>query len=490
MTQEDSAAQRLRLIDAVSNSEPIIRTEMESAEVWRLPRVKLAARTSAAGRTGKNQDGLLVLPDSGLVFISDGIGGARSGDKATRMLLDQLAQLREQTINPDKISEKIASTVAELQKARVSNPNDFQENTGAVLIGARVDGDSLEVYQTGDATAKKYNFFRDDKNQIVYENGFPQVQNIFATTPEENDKGVVINAITGNPTVRCDLTHQRWNIQIGDRVIVASDGLWDALTITDEDGNKIDDPIIAEILAEAETAENATNALFELAQERMQQWQAEQARYKKAHGEWEVSGKIGPEPSVDTSLKVKSDNITVAVMFIDHLDGVGGIADAVDSVVEKAPALIEPIRNPQGQEIPKITEYPAKLTLSLTKHYTIGRQSLENPSMPEDPEKGRFDLPSRNNSYMSRDQATIYLGLNTDDSLDTNVYLSVKNTGKNPMKVWSSSAMNSEELLHKGEKRLLKNQSLIIFPGMPAGKAYQFISNGVEKALILVDVQN
>ncbi len=100
-----------------------------------------------------NEDYCLIEPDLGLYVLADGMGGAKAGERASRLAVDTVAEMVLLAERRD--SQVLLSAVEEANRrvrdAALSDPS--LEGMGTTLIAALETDDSLSIASVGDSRA-------------------------------------------------------------------------------------------------------------------------------------------------------------------------------------------------------------------------------------------------------------------------------------------------------------------------------------------------
>jgi protein phosphatase len=100
-----------------------------------------------------NEDYCLIEPDLGLYILADGMGGARAGERASRMAVDTVAEMVLLAQNRD--SQVLLSAVEEANRRvlQASQSDPTLEGMGTTLVVALENQDSLSIASVGDSRA-------------------------------------------------------------------------------------------------------------------------------------------------------------------------------------------------------------------------------------------------------------------------------------------------------------------------------------------------
>ena len=235
--------------------------------------VEVGARSDTGMVRSNNEDCFAVDLSLNLFILCDGMGGQAAGEVASRLGVQVIGEYcRQGKINPrssivgeyrDEFSPQtncLASGIR-LSNQAIHEAADKQPSTagmGSTVVAAQLHGSVLSVAHVGDS---RLYLFRDGKlQQVTQDHSFVMEQvRRGLITREEAEKSemsnVIMRALGAEPTVAVDLD-ELWMSQ-GDQVLLCSDGLT----------RMIPDAEIASVLAEAPSAQKASERLVELANE-------------------------------------------------------------------------------------------------------------------------------------------------------------------------------------------------------------------------------
>jgi protein phosphatase len=100
-----------------------------------------------------NEDSCLIDPTLGLYVLADGMGGARAGERASRMAVDAVADTVKSTEKRD--SQVLLSAVEEANRrvAEAAHSDPSLEGMGTTLVAALEVEDKLAIASVGDSRA-------------------------------------------------------------------------------------------------------------------------------------------------------------------------------------------------------------------------------------------------------------------------------------------------------------------------------------------------
>ncbi|EJO69225.1 MULTISPECIES: PP2C family protein-serine/threonine phosphatase [Leptospira] len=190
-----------------------------------------------------------------ILALADGMGGHISGEIASRMTLEKLAWT-ERAVQPlDELSRAGWQSLFSIINHEI---NDYAKETGKLGMGATLVGilfgkRKVLVFNMGDSRA--YHFSSQGIQKIT-------VDHSFAGPVKENQvsRSYITSCIGGGTTdLQMDLFDITNSLNVGDRILLCTDGLTDVI--------KIDD--LEEILKNSSNAKEACYHLLEEANLRM-----------------------------------------------------------------------------------------------------------------------------------------------------------------------------------------------------------------------------
>lgn len=126
--------------------------------------LRVAALSDAGKVRSLNEDSLIVIPEKGLMIVSDGMGGHNAGDEASRITVEQLTKAMERivgTIPPDDCTAWISALKKAIQQVNVEIWRQAAVvpgllGMGATVVMALVLGSRVYVGHVGDSRAYLY----------------------------------------------------------------------------------------------------------------------------------------------------------------------------------------------------------------------------------------------------------------------------------------------------------------------------------------------
>lgn len=183
----------------------------------------------------QNQDDYAIVKlgrDQLLVIVCDGMGGARSGNIASRMAVDVFSDEVRRTIRSNMKQERIDQMLKdslELANKAVYEQSQISEEykgMGTTLVAAFFQKDHVTVVNVGDSRA--YLFNKEGVQSITTDHSLVElmVQRGELTREAAKNhpgKNLITRAVGTETDVECDLFHQQ--LDKGDSVLLCSDGL-------------------------------------------------------------------------------------------------------------------------------------------------------------------------------------------------------------------------------------------------------------------------
>lgn len=213
-------------VDRNSESPDVI--ELGSREV-----VVFSARSPA--KTTRNEDSLAVVawPDALLVVLADGVGGQPGGgnasERAVQVLVDRFKNVNDDQISMDVFRGGVLDAF-ELANAEIRNLGNGSATT---LTALTIVGNRVRVFNVGDSST----LICGGKGKLKFENtahsptGYAIAAGILDSDDAlHHDERHLISNIVGSPEMHIDIGPVQ-KIRPRDRVVVASDGLWDNMYV-------------------------------------------------------------------------------------------------------------------------------------------------------------------------------------------------------------------------------------------------------------------
>ncbi len=197
--------------------------------------------TDPGPRKGHNQDSLIAVipddePEMALLIVADGMGGAKGGEVASqqtiRVMQEHLLDGSLPTLDdaPRRLEEAI--TAANTLVHRMGNTSPDMQGMGCTVVVALVIGDQYWIANVGDSRAY---LIRDrTPSQITQDHTWvgQQVREGILTEEQAADhslRHVLERAVGAELHVNIDI-NERATLQLGDSILLCSDGLHGVLS--------------------------------------------------------------------------------------------------------------------------------------------------------------------------------------------------------------------------------------------------------------------
>jgi serine/threonine protein phosphatase PrpC len=212
----------------------------------------------------ENEDTFLMDPELGLFLVSDGMGGHRGGEIASRIVIEDLPVMLE--VGLDKLKVGTPAAIRNLfkkairEQSRQLNLEQTSEtgfkDMGATLVVALLRKGRAYIANLGDSR-----IYRFRSRRLV------QLTKDHSVVSELLDKGKIKPEEAENHETQGEITHyvgmedkakpyiRSFQLKKGDRLLLCTDGLTDS----------IDDKAIAAILAQKQQCKEACQALVDAA---------------------------------------------------------------------------------------------------------------------------------------------------------------------------------------------------------------------------------
>lgn len=188
----------------------------------------------------QNQDDYAIIKlgkDQLLAVVCDGMGGARSGNIASKMAVDLFSNEIRKTVRSnlkqDKI-DKILTDALELTNKAVFEQSKLSEEyqgMGTTLVAALFQKDTVTVINVGDSRA--YLFNKDGVSRVTTDHSLVELMVQRGELSKEAakshpGKNLITRAVGTESSVESDIFHHRLNK--GDSMLLCSDGLSNLLS--------------------------------------------------------------------------------------------------------------------------------------------------------------------------------------------------------------------------------------------------------------------
>ena len=234
-------------------------------------RIEVAGHTHVGMKRNHNEDNFLILPDENLCCVADGMGGHSSGEIASKIAVEELAEFFRMTSRDEEATwpfkmeksrnydeNRLATGIKLANKSiydKASSDAKYK-GMGTTIVSVHFIHGTAYVGHVGDS---RVYFFRQGVLKQLTEdhsllNDYLKAKKL---TPEEIEnfphKNVIVRALGMRETVQVDVS--KVEPREGDVFLLCSDGLSGMVT----------DPQMQEILASTPELEKACSRLIEMA---------------------------------------------------------------------------------------------------------------------------------------------------------------------------------------------------------------------------------
>ena len=167
-----------------------------------------------------------------LAVVCDGMGGAKSGNIASRLatdvFTDEVVRSYKPGMSQEQTEQLLVGAVKLANFTVYDQARQFEEfaGMGTTLVAALVSGRTATVVNVGDSRC--YHITREDIRRITVDHSLVQLMVDRGELTEEQardypGKNYITRAVGTEPTVESDIFHIR--VERGDALLLSSDGL-------------------------------------------------------------------------------------------------------------------------------------------------------------------------------------------------------------------------------------------------------------------------
>ncbi len=247
-------------------------------DVERGPNVSItlqyAGSTDVGKKRGHNEDNLCLVPEENLYLAADGMGGHASGEVASEIAVETVAQFFKDTADDKELTwpykmekdlnyqeNRLAASIklANLRIFEEAEGNPGQHGMGTTIVATHVTNGLVYFGHVGDS--RIYRLRDGDLEQVTDDhsllNDYIKMKDLSEEEIENfPHKNVIVRALGMKETVQVDVSHER--PEDDDIYLLCSDGLCDMLK---------DDEIRDIMRKERDNLESCVDALIDAANE-------------------------------------------------------------------------------------------------------------------------------------------------------------------------------------------------------------------------------
>ncbi len=202
--------------------------------------MRITAKTDIGNGRAENQDNYRAFQypnDMAWAVVCDGMGGAKSGQTASRVgveLLREYAEKQLETLPADKEEEYLCSSIQEVNRKiyELAQADPAMAGMGTTVVQAIVRGGIAHIAHMGDSRA--YLFHDDQLRQITRDHSYVQemVDNGMLSAEEAEKhpkKNLITRALGVSLTGQAEYT--ACPVETGDILLICTDGLSNTLPL-------------------------------------------------------------------------------------------------------------------------------------------------------------------------------------------------------------------------------------------------------------------
>ncbi|MCE1175026.1 MAG: protein phosphatase 2C domain-containing protein [Propionibacteriales bacterium] len=195
----------------------------------------LALRYLAHSEVGlvrkNNQDSAYASPT--MLIVADGMGGAAAGDLASAIAVAQLVKADEAKATGEDMLTEMGAAITRASDLinDLVRTEPSLDGMGSTVCGLMFDGEHLALANVGDSRAYRYRdgvLTRLSKDHSWVQSLIDEGRITEAEALEHPHRSLILKVINGQPQHTPDL--EMLDIQVGDRLLVCSDGLCGMVT--------------------------------------------------------------------------------------------------------------------------------------------------------------------------------------------------------------------------------------------------------------------
>ena len=167
-----------------------------------------------------------------LAAVCDGMGGAKSGNIASRLAIDvfvdEVVHSYRASMNQEQISQLLSNAVKLANFTVYDQARQFEEfsGMGTTLVAVLLSGKNATVVNVGDSRC--YHITRENIRRVTVDHSLVQLMLERGDLTEEEarrypGKNFITRAVGTEPTVQCDVFTLR--VERGEALLLSSDGL-------------------------------------------------------------------------------------------------------------------------------------------------------------------------------------------------------------------------------------------------------------------------
>ncbi|MCP3662885.1 MAG: serine/threonine-protein phosphatase [Gammaproteobacteria bacterium] len=223
--------------------------------------IEIAFRSDKGLVRPSNEDTVMVQLDPGIVVLTDGMGGYKAGEVASKIAADSIVEYLcdGDAVGPDSLDEAVDAANEAILDA--IDQNSGYDGMATTVVAGSFDSHRLYYAHVGDS--RLYRFRADALVQLTRDHSMIQElvdQNYFANEEEALAAGVKNNVLTRGLGISSDVVVDtaETGLNVGDIYLLCSDGL----------SNMVDKHVLEKVLSNRQmTLEEKADCMIEHALE-------------------------------------------------------------------------------------------------------------------------------------------------------------------------------------------------------------------------------
>ncbi|WP_304640691.1 PP2C family protein-serine/threonine phosphatase [Pseudomonas sp.] len=202
---------------------------MDLLTAWRS-----SARTDTGKVRARNEDAFLALPQHGLWVVADGMGGHRNGALASRMIVEQLAELpggSDLNLRVRQLRRSLHDLNRRLTQEVTLVCGESDTVMGSTVVALLVDGDRAACVWAGDSRCylwRSGNLYQISRDHSLYQQLIVEKQMSPEQAAAHPGAHALTRAVGASENLVLDVVD--FTVYPGDTLLLCSDGLYQNLS--------------------------------------------------------------------------------------------------------------------------------------------------------------------------------------------------------------------------------------------------------------------
>jgi serine/threonine protein phosphatase Stp1 len=202
---------------------------MDLLTAWRS-----SARTDTGKVRARNEDAFLALPQRGLWAVADGMGGHRNGALASRMIVEQLAELpggSDLNLRVRQLRRTLHDLNRRLTQEVTLVSGEADTVMGSTVVALLVEGDRAACVWAGDSRCylwRSGNLYQISRDHSLYQQLIQEQQISPEQAAAHPSARALTRAVGASENLVLDVVD--FTVYPGDTLLLCSDGLYQNLS--------------------------------------------------------------------------------------------------------------------------------------------------------------------------------------------------------------------------------------------------------------------